>query len=38
VRDRTHLARVIRTLRRVRQVMRVVRPRGGTRAHPQDAA
>jgi hypothetical protein len=29
---------VIRTLRRVRQVMKVVRPRGGTRAHPQDAA
>jgi RelA/SpoT family (p)ppGpp synthetase len=38
VRDRTHLARVIRTLRRVRQVMRVVRPRGGTRAHPNESA
>ena len=38
VRDRTHLARVIRTLRRVKQVVKVVRPRGGTRAHPQDAA
>ena len=38
VRDRTHLAHVIRTLRRVIQVVKVVRPRGGTRAHPQDAA
>jgi RelA/SpoT family (p)ppGpp synthetase len=38
VRDRIHLARVIRTLRRVKQVARVTRPRGGTRAHPQDAA
>ena len=38
VRDRTHLARVIRTLRRVKHVVRVVRPRGGTRAHTQDAA
>ena len=38
VRDRTHLAHVIRTLRRVKQVVKVVRPRGGTRAHPQDAA
>ena len=38
VRDRTHLARVIRTLRRVKQVVRVARPRGGARAHPQDAA
>jgi GTP pyrophosphokinase len=38
VRDRTHLARVIRTLRRVKLVAKVVRPRGGTRAHPQDAA
>ncbi|HQR19657.1 MAG TPA: bifunctional (p)ppGpp synthetase/guanosine-3',5'-bis(diphosphate) 3'-pyrophosphohydrolase [Burkholderiaceae bacterium] len=38
VRDRTHLARVIRTLRRVRQVRRVARPRGGTRAHTQDSA
>jgi (p)ppGpp synthase/HD superfamily hydrolase len=38
VRDRTHLARVIRTLRRVKLVVRVVRPRGGTRSHPQDAA
>jgi len=38
VRDRTHLARVIRTLRRVRQVAKVVRPRGGARAAPHDAA
>jgi len=38
VRDRTHLARVIRTLRRVKQVQRVSRPLGGARAHPQDAA
>ena len=38
VRDRTHLARVIRTLRRVKQVAKVVRPRGGSRAHPHDAA
>jgi GTP pyrophosphokinase len=38
VRDRTHLARIIRTLRRVRQVTKVTRPRGGVRAHPQDAA
>ncbi len=38
VRDRTHLARVIRTLRRVKQVQRVARPRGGSRAHPHDAA
>jgi GTP diphosphokinase / guanosine-3',5'-bis(diphosphate) 3'-diphosphatase len=38
VRDRTHLARVIRTLRRVKQVVKVTRPRGGTRAHAQDAA
>jgi GTP pyrophosphokinase len=38
VRDRTHLARVIRTLRRVKQVVKVVRPRGGSRAHTHDAA
>ena len=38
VRDRTHLARVIRTLRRVKQVVKVARPRGGARAHPHDAA
>ncbi|HTN49054.1 MAG TPA: bifunctional (p)ppGpp synthetase/guanosine-3',5'-bis(diphosphate) 3'-pyrophosphohydrolase [Burkholderiaceae bacterium] len=38
VRDRTHLARVIRTLRRVKQVQRVARPLGGSRAHPHDAA
>ena len=38
VRDRTHLARVIRTLRRVKQVQLVARPRGGSRAHPHDAA
>ena len=38
VRDRTHLARVIRILRRVKHVVKVTRPRGGTRAHPQDAA
>jgi GTP pyrophosphokinase len=37
VRDRNHLARVIRTLRRVRQVQRVLRPKPGARAHPQDA-
>ncbi len=38
VRDRTHLARVIRTLRRLKHVTRVVRPRAGSRAAPQDAA
>jgi (p)ppGpp synthase/HD superfamily hydrolase len=38
VRDRSHLARVIRTLRRVKQVQRVTRPRPGSRAHPHDAA
>ena len=38
VRDRTHLARVIRTLRRVKHVHRVARPRGGSRAQPHDAA
>jgi GTP pyrophosphokinase len=32
VRDRTHLARVIRTLRRVKQIVQIVRPRGGARA------
>jgi guanosine-3',5'-bis(diphosphate) 3'-pyrophosphohydrolase len=36
--DRTHLARVIRTLRRVKQVQRVSRPRPGARAHTHDAA
>jgi GTP pyrophosphokinase len=38
VRDRTHLARVIRTIRRVRHVVQIARPRGGSRAHPHDAA
>ena len=38
VRDRTHLARVIRTLRRVKQVRRVARPPAVARAHTQDAA
>ena len=38
VRDRTHLARVIRTLRRLKHVTRVVRPRSGSRAAPSDAA
>jgi GTP diphosphokinase / guanosine-3',5'-bis(diphosphate) 3'-diphosphatase len=33
VRDRIHLARVIRSLRRVRQVVHIARPRGGSRAH-----
>jgi GTP diphosphokinase / guanosine-3',5'-bis(diphosphate) 3'-diphosphatase len=33
VRDRVHLARVIRSLRRVRQVVHIARPRGGSRAH-----
>ena len=33
VRDRAHLARVIRTLRRVKQVQQIVRPRGGATAH-----
>jgi len=37
VRDRTHLARVIRTLRRVKHVHRVARPRGGSRTQPHDA-
>jgi GTP pyrophosphokinase len=37
VRDRTHLARVIRSLRRVRQVVQISRPRGGARGH-QDAS
>jgi GTP pyrophosphokinase len=31
VRDRVHLARVIRALRRVRQVVQIARPRGGAR-------
>jgi len=38
VRDRTHLARVIRTLRRLKHVTRVVRPRAGSRAATQDGA
>jgi GTP pyrophosphokinase len=38
VRDRTHLARVIRTIRRVKHVVQIARPRGGTRAHAQDTA
>jgi GTP pyrophosphokinase len=33
VRDRTHLARVIRTLRRVKHVVQIHRPRGGARGH-----
>jgi GTP pyrophosphokinase len=37
VHDRAHLARVIRSLRRVKQVVQIARPRGGTRAH-QDAS
>ncbi len=37
VRDRTHLARVIRSLRRVKHVVQIARPRGGTRGH-QDAS
>jgi (p)ppGpp synthase/HD superfamily hydrolase len=32
VRDRRHLARVVRTLRRIGQVLRVTRTRMGTRA------
>jgi (p)ppGpp synthase/HD superfamily hydrolase len=31
VRDRTHLARVMRSLRRVKQVVQIARPRGGAR-------
>jgi len=38
VRDRVHLARVIRILRRIKQVMKVARPRGTTRAPAHDAA
>jgi GTP diphosphokinase / guanosine-3',5'-bis(diphosphate) 3'-diphosphatase len=39
VRDRKHLARVMRTLRRVKQVVHIVRPRvGGSRAAVQEAA
>ncbi len=37
VRDRTHLARVIRSLRRVKHVVQIARPRGGARGH-QDAS
>jgi len=37
VRDRTHLARVIRSLRRVKHVVQIARPRGVTRGH-QDAS
>jgi GTP pyrophosphokinase len=37
VRDRVHLARVIRALRRVRQVVQIARPRGGARGS-QDAS
>ena len=37
VRDRTHLARVIRSLRRVKHVVQIARPRGGVRS-PQDAS
>jgi len=42
VHDRAHLARVIRALRRVKNVQQIVRPRGGgtgaVRAHAQDLA
>ncbi len=38
VRDRTHLARVIRTLRRIKQVKRVIRPRGSVRPPAHDEA
>jgi guanosine-3',5'-bis(diphosphate) 3'-pyrophosphohydrolase len=38
VRDRTHLARVIRTLRRLKQVVAIARPRGGARTQVQDSA
>jgi GTP diphosphokinase / guanosine-3',5'-bis(diphosphate) 3'-diphosphatase len=38
VRDRTHLARVIRTLRRLKQVVAIARPRGGARTQAQDSA
>ena len=38
VRDRVHLARVIRALRRVRQVVQIARPRGGARGTHQDAS
>jgi len=37
VRDRVHLARVIRSLRRVKHVVQIARPRGGTRGN-QDAS
>jgi GTP pyrophosphokinase len=37
VRDRTHLARVIRSLRRVKHVVQIARPRGVSRGH-QDAS
>ncbi len=37
VRDRVHLAKVIRSLRRVKQVVQIARPRGGTRG-TQDAS
>jgi guanosine-3',5'-bis(diphosphate) 3'-pyrophosphohydrolase len=37
VRDRTHLARVIRSLRRVKHVVQITRPRGGPRGN-QDAS
>jgi GTP pyrophosphokinase len=37
VRDRTHLAGVFRTLRRVKHVVHIARPRGGARVH-QDAS
>ena len=42
VHDRVHLARVIRALRRVKNVQQIVRPRGGVnsavRTHAQDLA
>ena len=35
VRDRTHLARVIRSLRRVKHVVQIARPRGGARGNQE---
>jgi len=36
VRDRRHLAQVVRTLRRIKQVLRVVRTRIQSRAQPSE--
>jgi (p)ppGpp synthase/HD superfamily hydrolase len=36
VRDRRHLARVVRTLRRIHQVTRVTRARSGGRTQPAE--